>query len=67
MLLSFKNIISFRVNISFVTDPDGKDNILWKNIGLRDSIWDWGRFNPTIDSSMSERVHVGKPDVRFAA
>ena len=66
-LLLFRNIISFRVNISPVTDPDGKANILWRNINLRDSIWDCSRFNPTIDSAMLERAHIGKHWMRFVA
>ena len=66
-LLAFKNIINFFSKISLVTDPDGKGNILWRNIRFRVYTWDWSRFNPTIDTAMSERVNVGNPWMRFTA
>ena len=60
-------MINFQVNISLVADPESKDKICGRNISLRDSIWDCSRFNPTIVSAMSERVHVGKPWMSFTA
>ena len=66
--LSFKNMTNFRVNIFLVTDPDDNDNrYLIQEQMLRVCIWDYGQFNPITYSAMSERVHVDKSWMRFAA
>ena len=63
------NKIIFLIKTFLKTESDGGDINLWRNISFRYSILDRGRFIPTINSAISERVVnvIGSPGIRLTA